>query len=206
MIVPITFLAYFALSAQANHSREVVAEHRNPERQTLLVSTYNMAPHETQSFDLIGALLLITGLAVPMIALALGGETVRWNHPAIIASMVISPLVWLAFLKFEEKAQHALIPLNKFRDQPLLLSFACTFVFSAAHNSVSFPSYVTLLASKALTTTNRCCFCCLSRRKLLISIHYNILVGQYPFSHRLWRSVPSSPDASSKGLAKLRVH
>ncbi|PVH98879.1 MFS general substrate transporter, partial [Periconia macrospinosa] len=136
-IIPVALLSYFALSAQIDN-RRVVTENQNSELEVLLPTTTPRESWTDNHYDISGAVLLILSLVVPMITLALGGDTIPWSHPVIIVSLIATPFFWLAFAKVEKRARNPIIALNKFHDRPLILGFACTFLFSAAHNSVLF--------------------------------------------------------------------
>lgn len=132
--------AYVALTAKANERSKAVHSHES-EQEGLLPRDSDSNPdhprrQDGHTFDLVGAVSLVLGLFVPMTALAIGGEVVAWTHPAIATLLVISPLIWLIFIRAEQRASAPIIPLKEFKDTSLILTFACTFLFSAAHNSV----------------------------------------------------------------------
>jgi MFS family permease len=83
-------------------------------------------------FDIVGTVLL--GVATTAIVLAVNrGSAWGWGHPAVVLAFVLGPLSAWAFLKWERRVAHPLLPLRYLRRRnfaaPILAGGLCTFSY-----------------------------------------------------------------------------
>lgn len=54
-----------------------------------------------KKFDLLGAFLVLVASVLLVFALEEGGDRYRWDSAAVIASLVLSAIAWVAFVAWE---------------------------------------------------------------------------------------------------------
>ena len=77
-----------------------------------------------QRLDLTGAFLNLAGSVLLVFALEEGGSSLPWNSAAIITTLILSGIAWIAFVAWEgivgrltENVQEALFPLRLLKDR-----------------------------------------------------------------------------------------
>jgi MFS family permease len=83
-------------------------------------------------FDIVGTVLL--GVATTALVLAVNrGPAWGWGHPAVVFAFILGPLSAWAFLKWERRVAHPLLPLRYLRRRnfaaPILAGGLCTFSY-----------------------------------------------------------------------------
>lgn len=88
-------------------------------------------------FDFYGSITLLIAVITPLVALNLGGNLVAWNHPAEIA-LLCSTLLLFAFFAYLEvfRVKSPLLPLHLFRSLPILKVIFCMALIIFARNQV----------------------------------------------------------------------
>ncbi len=88
-------------------------------------------PAQRARVDLAGAMLSATGLAATVYALIESGKH-GWAHPGIVASLVVGIAALLAFVAWERRAPHPLVPLDLFTIRNFLgANLVTAFVYGA---------------------------------------------------------------------------
>jgi EmrB/QacA subfamily drug resistance transporter len=87
---------------------------------------------EPVGFDVMGAVTL--GVGTTSLLLAVNrGPLWGWTHPAVIAGILLAPLMLVAFIAVERRAAHPLLPLGYLRRRnfsfPLLTQFCTNFAY-----------------------------------------------------------------------------
>ncbi|KAJ4315091.1 hypothetical protein N0V84_008539 [Fusarium piperis] len=91
------------------------------------------AKHIATQLDLIGALLLIGGLAMTLLPMTIAGRrnTDRWEEPSSIVLLIVGVLTFAAFLVWDGKfASNPIIPYRTIRERNVII--ACTSVIVIA--------------------------------------------------------------------------
>ncbi|KAL6360015.1 hypothetical protein LRP88_05712 [Fusarium phalaenopsidis] len=89
--------------------------------------------HITTQLDLIGALLLIGGLAMTLLPMTIAGRrnTDRWEEPSSIVLLIVGVLTFVGFLVWDGKfASNPIIPYRTIRERNVII--ACTSVIVIA--------------------------------------------------------------------------
>ncbi|KIL92195.1 hypothetical protein FAVG1_04603 [Fusarium avenaceum] len=89
--------------------------------------------HVATQLDLIGALLLIGGLAMTLLPMTIAGRnnTDRWSRPSSIVLIIIGVLTFVAFLVWDGKfASNPIIPYRTIRERNVII--ACASVITIA--------------------------------------------------------------------------
>lgn len=66
--------------------------------------------------DPVGAVLSLVGLSALVFAIIQGGED-GWNAPSVVGAFVLAGLTLAAFLRWERRSEHPMLPLSFFRDR-----------------------------------------------------------------------------------------
>jgi MFS family permease len=82
--------------------------------------------------DYLGAALLAIALTAIVLFTSLGGNTLEWNSPGIIAMIVVGFLGTLAFLWAETRAAEPIVPLSLFRNSVFSMTSAIGFIVGLA--------------------------------------------------------------------------
>lgn len=72
------------------------------------------------SFDLLGGLLLAAGVASLLVGIN-RGAVAGWGHPAVIGALLSAPLWLAAFVWWEQRTEHPLVPLPTLRRRNVAL-------------------------------------------------------------------------------------
>jgi EmrB/QacA subfamily drug resistance transporter len=93
----------------------------------------NQTVHQTQKFDICGAVLLFMAMVTLLWSLS-SGEKIGWSNPVIIVSMLSSIILFTGFIYTEIQAEAPMMDLTLFRDRlftmsnvSLLISFIAGF-------------------------------------------------------------------------------
>ena len=101
-----------------------------------LVTAWFVLPDSARSapsrYDALGTLLL-GGATTAFLVAVNRGPAVGWSHPAVVSGFVVAPLLALAFLRWERRCPHPLLPLNYLRRRnfaaPILAASLCAFAY-----------------------------------------------------------------------------
>ncbi|TPX09375.1 uncharacterized protein E0L32_009419 [Thyridium curvatum] len=129
IVLPVTALPTIAIMVWMNRRAKRIglyAEH---------LSLFHGAPsgavgrvkHVFKQFDIIGALLLIAGLAMTLLPMTIAGRnnTNRWKQPSSIVLIIIGVLTFIGFLVWDGKfASNPIIPYRTIRQRNVIV--ACT--------------------------------------------------------------------------------
>lgn len=74
------------------------------------------------AIDWAGSLLLVSGLSCLVMVVTLGGETLPWTSPALLALAAMVPVLVLLFVRQERIAPEPVLPLQLLRDRVLRVS------------------------------------------------------------------------------------
>jgi EmrB/QacA subfamily drug resistance transporter len=90
-------------------------------------------PHRSESFDLLGVVLMSPGLALFLFGVSsLPAEGGDFGAPRVWVSMLIGVLLMAAFVLHSFRPEHPLLDLRLFRDRNLTVSIVTMFLFAAA--------------------------------------------------------------------------
>ena len=115
------------------------------------------APSERvrRRIDFLGAGLLALGLTGVVLFTSLGGNTLEWNSPEIIAMIVVAIVSVLAFLRVESRAAEPVLPLSLFRNPVFSTTSAIGFIIGLSlFGAVTFlPIYLQIVKGVSPTSS-----------------------------------------------------
>ncbi|KAI4181352.1 MAG: hypothetical protein LQ348_005036 [Seirophora lacunosa] len=89
--------------------------------------------------DVLGSLVLVSAIILLLVGLNSGGNTVRWNHPLVLASLPISFVLFAAFAYVEmNMAAEPIIPVKLLLNQTVLAACLTSWFFSMAQLALTF--------------------------------------------------------------------
>ena len=94
-------------------------------------------PALSKEFDLAGTISLLFSVALPLVAVNVGGKIVPWSHPVCLTLLVCTPFALGAFYFFEKRATTPVFRLELFKHRPVMSIMACTFSIIYMFNAVS---------------------------------------------------------------------
>lgn len=108
-----------------------------------------------RKIDYLGALLLAVTLTAVVLFTSLGGNTLEWSSPAIIAMIVVSVVGLFAFLWAEARAEEPILPLSLFRNSVFSVTSAIGFIVGLAlFGAVTFlPIYLQIVKGVSPTAS-----------------------------------------------------
>jgi EmrB/QacA subfamily drug resistance transporter len=89
-------------------------------------------PETKVRFDVPGSAALTVAAAAVMLALSQSADW-GWDHPAVLASVVIGPLAAWVFVRIERRVEHPLFPLELLRRRNFLAPLVTQFFSGAAY-------------------------------------------------------------------------
>ncbi|KAL8762569.1 MAG: hypothetical protein Q9184_001477 [Pyrenodesmia sp. 2 TL-2023] len=89
--------------------------------------------------DVLGSLVLVSAIILLLVGLNSGGNTVRWNHPLVLASLPISFILFAGFAYVELNiAVEPIIPVKLLLSQTVLAACLTSWFFSMAQLALTF--------------------------------------------------------------------
>ncbi|KAL8930556.1 MAG: hypothetical protein Q9208_000740 [Pyrenodesmia sp. 3 TL-2023] len=89
--------------------------------------------------DVLGSLVLVSAIVLLLVGLNSGGNTVRWNHPLVLASLPISFILFAGFAYVETNmAVEPIIPVKLLLNQTVLAACLTSWFFSMAQLALTF--------------------------------------------------------------------
>ncbi|KAK5662271.1 hypothetical protein OQA88_8176 [Cercophora sp. LCS_1] len=107
----------------------------NPEHTVMKLHPKNRLRSALRHVDLSGALLLVVGLVVQLLALSLGGNEYSWGSGPVVGTLIASALLLFAFVFVEAKTRAIpMIPLRMLKGwQPIVVQLTNVFVGMASY-------------------------------------------------------------------------
>ncbi|CZR42791.1 hypothetical protein FPRO06_08861 [Fusarium proliferatum] len=96
---------------------------------------FGKVKHVATQLDLIGALLLIGGLAMTLLPMTIAGRnnTDRWSRPSSIVLIIVGVLTFIAFLVWDGRfASNPIIPYRTIRERNVIVACASCIVIAMA--------------------------------------------------------------------------
>ncbi|KAM5350726.1 hypothetical protein ACJ41O_007231 [Fusarium nematophilum] len=94
---------------------------------------FSKAKHIASQLDLLGALLLIGGLAMTLLPMTIAGRnnTSRWERPSSIVLIIIGVLTFIGFLVWDGKfASNPIIPYRTIRERNVIVACASVIIIA----------------------------------------------------------------------------
>ncbi|KAK2067025.1 hypothetical protein P8C59_000794 [Phyllachora maydis] len=91
-----------------------------------------------RAFDFAGSLSMATAVVFLILGLNLGGNILPWTHPFVIASLLISLIVFPLFLYIETRASRPIMPLNLVTKSPHMNLIFSNFLANMVMNAIMF--------------------------------------------------------------------
>ncbi|KAL8967268.1 MAG: hypothetical protein Q9197_005524 [Variospora fuerteventurae] len=89
--------------------------------------------------DVLGSLVLVSAIVLLLVGLNSGGNTVRWSHPLVLASLPLSFILFAAFAYVElYMALEPIIPVKLLLHQTVLAACLTSWFFSMAQLALTF--------------------------------------------------------------------